>query len=127
MSKKVDEIKLRISIREQIGRTAEQLRYDGLYGDEFIDGMLEASLVAYDPDVHDPENLEAKHHLTGRRPLTSKQQNVFEFIKSRGGKTRLKDIQEEFGYKQLSSSQRQVDALIKKGYLLRKGHTLEVK
>lgn len=66
-------------------------------------------------------------------PLTSKQEEVYEFIKlfsleHHGLESpTLKTICDHFGYKGVSSAQRHVEALILKGVIERQGHRLVVK
>lgn len=69
--------------------------------------------------------------LKPKQPLTDKQYEVYEFIKSyalthTGMKPRLEDIRQHFGYKGISSAQRHVEALILKGVLARGGHSLYI-
>lgn len=57
---RVELLKLRISISDSIKRQRENYKMNNLFSVDYQEGMGDAALIAYDPDKHDEENLEAK-------------------------------------------------------------------
>lgn len=57
---RIEALKLRIAISDAIKRQLENYRVNNLFSVDYLEGMSDAALIAYDPDRHDEENLESE-------------------------------------------------------------------